>query len=184
MTKNDFVTDIVKQLGLKKYQRDVQKYVGDFIKAETKRKKQVALLIDGPNIMRKEFNVDLGEVRKKALKLGELKVSKVFLNQFAKEKLIEAVATQGFEPVMSISEDVDVDLAVEAMEVIHDPHIDILVLVTRDADYLSVIRRAKAYNKTVVIFGVQPGFSVALKNAADSYAILGKRRLLRRLRRR
>lgn len=183
MAKNDFIGDLMKQLDVRKYQDDLRRFVGDFVKAETKKKKNVALLIDGPNIMRREFNVDLDEVRRKALKLGELKVSKVFLNQFAKDNLIEAVANQGFEPVMSISEDVDVDLAVEAMDQIHNPHIDILVLVTRDADYLSVIRKAKANNKVVVVFGVQPGFSKALQNAADSFDILGRRRILRRFRR-
>lgn len=180
MAKNDFVAELVRQLGTKKY--DVRKLVGDFIRAESKRKKQVALLIDGPNILRKEFNVDLDEVRRRALKHGELKVAKAFLNQFARDTLIQAVANEGFEPVISVSEDVDVDLAVEAMELVHDSGIDTIIIVTRDSDYVSVIRRAKSYNKQIVIFGVEPGFSKALQNAADSFEVLGRRRLLRGLR--
>ena len=135
-------------------------------------KKSVGLLVDGPNMIRKEFNIDLGEVRMKAKKYGNLKIGKVFLNQYAKEKLIEAIASQGFEPVMSVSEDVDLDMAVEAMEIVHNPMIDIIILATRDSDYLPVVRTAKEHGKEVAIFGVDVGFSIALKNAADFVEML------------
>jgi len=171
MEINDILKlDIVKQLNLRRYLREI-------IKAEAKRKPQVGLLIDGPNIMRKEFQVDLADVRKKAGKYGEIKIAKAFLNQYAKDKLIEAVANQGFEPAMSISEDVDVELAVEAMDLIFSNKIDTLVLVTRDGDFLPLIRRAKEKNKKVILLGAQPGLSLALKNAADKTEILSKRKL-------
>lgn len=142
-------------------------------KAKSKeQKKKVGLLIDGPNMIRKEFNINLDEVRRKAQKYGDVKIAKTFLNQYAKDKLIEAVANQGFEPVMSISEDIDLDMAVDAMELIHNPMIDTIILVTRDSDYLPVVRKAKEYNKEAIIFGVNVGFSLALQNAADAVEFL------------
>ena len=128
---------------------------------------RVAIFVDAPNIIRKEFNVDLDKLRLRARKRGKLQVAKTFLNQYASDKLIEAIANQGFEPVVSISEDVDLDMAVAAMEAVHDKNIDILILVTRDSDYLPVIRKAKEYGKTTGVFAMEPGFSIALKNSAD-----------------
>lgn len=170
MDINDLIRQGARQL-------DVRKYLREYIRAEKKRPKNVGLLIDGPNIIRKEFSIDLADVRKRAEKYGNLKTAKVFLNQYAKEKLIEAVANQGFEPVMSISEDVDVDMAVEAMDMIRDAWLDIIILVTRDADFLPVFRRAKEKNKTIMVFGPKGGIAAALKNAADKVEFLSTRRL-------
>ena len=52
--------------------------------------KSVALLIDGPNMLRKEFNFDLDVVQEILEDYGKIKVGKVFLNQYASDKLIEA----------------------------------------------------------------------------------------------
>ena len=171
MDLNDILhLDVVKQLNIRRYLREI-------VRAEAKRKPQVGLLIDGPNIIRKEFQINLADVRKKARKYGEIKIAKAFLNQHAKDKLIEAVTNQGFEPIMSISDDVDVELAVEAMDMVSSNKIDVLALVTRDGDFLPVVRRAKERNKKVILIGVNPGLSLALKNAADKTEILQKRKL-------
>ncbi len=139
----------------------------DGLLGKKKGKKEVALFIDAPNMIRKEFNIDLNKLRLKAQERGNLKIAKAFLNQYASGKLIEAVANQGFEPVVSISEDVDLDMAVEAMEALHNKDIDTLIFVTRDSDYLPVIRKAREYGKTIGVFAVEPGFSIALRNSAD-----------------
>lgn len=149
----------------------------DKVKKKVKRRKnrQLALFIDGPNIIRKQFDINLDKLREKIESYGRIVLGKVFLNQFASEKLIEAIANQGFEPVMALGgeekegeekSDVDVSMAVAIMEALHMP-IDMVVLVTRDADFLPVIQKAKEYNKEVLVMGVEPGFSTALKNAAD-----------------
>ena len=71
-------------------------------KTSKKGEKRVGLFVDGPNILRKQFEVDLDKLRKKVSDYGRISNAKVFLNQFASEKLIEAVASQGFEPVISL----------------------------------------------------------------------------------
>lgn len=137
---------------------------------------RIGLFIDGPNILRNEFVVNLNELREEVEKLGVISISKVFLNQFASEKLIEAVASQGFEPVISLGgeqnveseskSDVDVSMAVSAMEGVYSG-IDTLIIATRDADFLPLVHRAKEKNIKVIVMGMDPGFSTALKNAAD-----------------
>src|SRR3990172_2181316 len=55
-----------------------------------KSEKNVALLVDGPNMIRKDMNVDLMDVKRKVEKHGRVKVCKIFLDQYASDKLIEA----------------------------------------------------------------------------------------------
>jgi uncharacterized protein (TIGR00288 family) len=138
----------------------------------------VAVYVDGPNVVRKEFDLDLDELRKKIGEFGNIKVGKVFLNQYASDKLIEAIVSQGFEAALGLGgekakeSDVDVYMAVNAMESVFNDDIDVVVLVTRDTDFLPVIQKAKEYGKETVIIGMDPGFSTALKNAADQVVTL------------
>lgn len=138
----------------------------------------IALFVDGPNMLRKEFSIDLRELKKRLSRYGRLVIAKVFINQFAPEKLIEAIINEGFEPkvVLATKEDegndVDVTLAVEAMEAILTKDIQIIALATRDADFLPLIQKAKEYGKKVIVFGAEPGFSSSLKNSADIVEIL------------
>ncbi len=139
--------------------------------------KNLAVFIDGPNIIRKEFEVNLDKLREDIKKRGKIKVGKVFLNQYASNKLIEAVISQGFEPSFGLGEkdaesDVDVYMAVNVMDAIQNPHINTIVLVTRDADFLPVVQRAKKVGKEVIIYGTEPGFATALKNAADEAVVI------------
>jgi uncharacterized protein (TIGR00288 family) len=132
----------------------------------SRKHKKLGVLVDGPNILRKEFHINLNEVKNKLGSHGTIKVGKVFLDQYAPDKLIEAVTNQGFEPVIT-STDVDVAMAVEAMELVYNPAIDVIALMTRDADFQPVLMKAKARGKETVVVGVEPGFSTALKNTAD-----------------
>lgn len=136
-------------------------------------KEKIAIFVDGPNMLRKEFMVDLRDLKKRVKKYGRIVIAKVFLNQFAPEKLIEAIINEGFESVMVLAEeeaeksDVDVSLAVSEVEVALTKDVDIIALATRDADFLPVVQKAKEYGKKVIVLGADPGFSVSLRNAAD-----------------
>jgi uncharacterized protein (TIGR00288 family) len=141
--------------------------------------KNVALFVDGPNIIRREFNIDLDELRRMTAKYGRIVTGKVFLNQHAPDKLIEAVANQGFEPKVVLAgeaeADVDVSVAVEIVRASFDEKIDVIALASRDADYLPAIQLAKEKGKTIVIVALNPGFSKALQNVADHVEHLSKR---------
>ena len=139
---------------------------------------KVDLLVDGPNMLRNEFMIDLRELKRRTQKYGRIVIAKVFLNQFAPEKLVEAIINEGFECVVTLAEntedanDVDVTLAVSAMEIILKRDVDIFALATRDTDFLPVIQKAKEYGKKVVLFGAEPAFSISLQNAADYVEIM------------
>ncbi len=135
--------------------------------------KHIGVLVDGPNILRKEFNVNLFDMKNKLKPYGQVKVCKVFLDQYAPDKLIEAVTNQGFEPVIT-STDVDVTMAVEAIDLVYNSSIDILALMTRDADFQPVLQKAKLKGKETIVLGVEPGFSTALRNTADKVIMIGR----------
>ena len=136
------------------------------------RGKKIALLIDGPNILRKEFGIKLEDIVEVLEGIGDIRVAKVVLNQYAPQGLIEAVSNQGFD-VAVVSGETGVKLAVEAMREIYNPHIDVIALATRNAEFLPVILKAKEKGKETVVIGIEPGFSVALRHAADYTVTLG-----------
>ncbi|MBI5227978.1 TIGR00288 family NYN domain-containing protein [Candidatus Micrarchaeota archaeon] len=140
------------------------------LKKMFKGKPNIALLVDGPNILRKAFNIDLTAVKKEMLKYGNLRVMRIYLDQYAPEKLIEAVTNQGFETITTTG-DVDVTMAIEGMEQLLDDRIDILALMTRDTDYRPLLIKAKMHGKKTIIVATDVSFSAALKNTADKVII-------------
>lgn len=132
--------------------------------------KRIGLLVDGPNMLRKEFGVDLEDIKHRLEEFGTVKVGKVFLDQYAPDKLIEAVTNQGFEPVITPT-DVDVIMATEAMELVYNSHLDMLALMTRDADFQPVLLRAKSHGKETAVIAAEP-CAAALRNASDHMIML------------
>jgi len=137
---------------------------------------KVAIFVDGPNMLRKELMIDLRELKRIASRYGRIVIAKVFVNQFAPGKLIEAIINEGFECVMVLGEnedsDTDVSMTVAVMEAILTKDVDVIGIATRDADFLPVIQKAKEYGKKVIVFGTEPAFSASLKNAADYVEML------------
>jgi uncharacterized protein (TIGR00288 family) len=136
-----------------------------------KKRVDIALLVDGPNTIRKSVNIDLKEVKDELAKIGNLKVARIYLDQYASDKLIEAMVNQGFETEISTG-DVDVTMAIEAMEFVLDPRIDVIALMTRDTDYIPVLRKAKLHGKATIIVATDVAFSAALRNTADEVMIM------------
>ncbi len=133
--------------------------------------RNIALFVDGPNILRKEFQIDLDLVKSRLQNKGNLKIAKVYINQFATQKLIEAIINKGFDPIVTVT-DVDVAMAVDSTEAIFNQSVNTICLVTRDADFLPVITKAKKYGKDVIVMLVDDSASVSLKNTADELIIL------------
>jgi uncharacterized protein (TIGR00288 family) len=159
---------------IRRVSEDITRYIGSIAKKKKKADKKIGLLIDGPNILRKEFDIDLDDVKAILEEMGDIRVGKVILNQFATQGLIEAVSNQGFDPIV-VTGDTDVRMAVESMELIYNETIDTIALATRDADFLPVIVKAKESGKETIVIGAEPGFSVALMNAADYVIRMGEK---------
>ena len=127
----------------------------------------VALCVDGPNVLRDEFDVDLDDLRGAATGLGRLAVSRLYLDEHATPGLIQAGEARGFEVVVT-SGDVDVRLAVDATALIAEGDVTVLAVASRDTDFKPVLEYAgRNAVETVVISPGRFGRSDALRNAAD-----------------
>jgi len=128
---------------------------------------RVGLYVDGPNVLREEFDVDLDELRDLAAAEGTLAVTRLYLNEQAPAELLRAAEARGFETITT-SSDVDVRLAIDAMAAAADGAIDVLVVVSRDADFKPLLERAARRGlETVAIAPGAYGRSDALRNAAQ-----------------
>lgn len=150
----------------------VRKRIGAVVKK--KKEKNLAVFVDGPNILRKELGIDLDDVKRALQKHGNLKIAKVFLNQFASNKLVEAVVNQGFEAVITVG-DIDVAMAVDATESCFNKSIHIIAFVTRDSDFLPAIVKAKGKGKETIVVLAEEASAAALKNTADQVIVLGEK---------
>ena len=127
---------------------------------------RVGVFIDGPNVFRSEFNVDLDDLRAIAREEGTVAVARVYVDENASPGLIQAAEARGFE-VVTTSGDVDVRLAVDAVESSTAGQFDTLVVVSRDTDFKPVLEvAAKRGLRTVAVAPGLHGRSDALRNAA------------------
>ncbi len=128
-----------------------------------------ALFIDGPNLLRSEFDVDLEDIRRSVNRWGKIHYSAAYLNHRAPESLIEAVETNGMEPVIT-SSDVDVSLSVDAVS--HACNNHNIAIATRDADFKPVLAKANEKGCKTMVIGVKEGFSAALESVADEVVFI------------
>jgi uncharacterized protein (TIGR00288 family) len=132
------------------------------------RGRRVALLVDGPNLLRDEFEVDFEDLRA----VAQPDVARVYLDHRAPSALIEAVETNGMEAVVT-SGDVDVRLAVDATAYALEGF-DI-VIATRDADFKPALARANREGVHTTVVGVSVSFSSALESVADEVVLLDEK---------
>ncbi|MGM0370978.1 MAG: NYN domain-containing protein [Halobacteriota archaeon] len=133
---------------------------------------RVGLFVDGPNVLREEFDVDLDELRETAGEHGALGITRLYLDQKAPSGLIQAGEAHGFD-VRITSGDVDVKLAVDATAAIHDADLDVLAIASRDTDFKPVIELAnRAGISTLAIAPGTHGRSDALVAAATEAVVL------------
>ncbi|WIV66251.1 NYN domain-containing protein [Natrialbaceae archaeon AArc-T1-2] len=134
----------------------------------------VGLFVDGPNILRDEFDVDLDDLREVATGLGRTGILRLYLDEHATPGLIQAAEARGFEVVVT-SGDVDVKLAVDATALATDGTLDVLVIASRDTDFKPALEHAGRVGvETVAIAPGSYGRSDALGNAADEAITLGE----------
>ncbi len=138
------------------------------------REPDVALFVDGPNVLRGEFDVDLQDLRSVASENGRLRLARLYLDDNASSGLIQAGEANGFD-VRVTSGDVDVKMAVDATAAIFTEEIDLLTIASRDTDFKPVIELAnRAGLRTVAIAPGTHGRSDALRNAAEEAILLGE----------
>lgn len=129
--------------------------------------KRVGLFVDGPNVFRDEFDVDLDTLRDLAAEEGDRVMTRLYLNEHAPSSLIQAAEARGFA-VITTSGDVDVRLAVDATAAVVEDTVDVLVVVSRDTDFKPVLEAAAERGvETVAVAPGKHGRSDALQNSAQ-----------------
>ena len=98
--------------------------------------------------------------------LGKIGVAKVYLNDRASAKLLEAISNSGFTPVVTTS-DVHLHMTIESMDLVLGDATKLLVIFSRHARAAPILRRAREHGLETLAIGFEPGFSVAVQNAAD-----------------
>ncbi|MBP1921235.1 uncharacterized protein (TIGR00288 family) [Halorubrum alkaliphilum] len=132
----------------------------------------VALFVDGPNVLREEFDVDLDDVREAAEAEGQLVTTRLYLDEHATPGLIQAAEARGFEVIVT-SGDVDVKLAVDAARFAAEGRMSTLAVASRDTDFKPVLETANGYGiRTLAIAPGAFGRSDALRNAATDSVTL------------
>ena len=127
---------------------------------------RVGLFVDGPNVFREEFDIDLDELRAIAGDRGQPAVTRLYIDEHATPNLVRAAEERGFE-VITTSGDVDVRLAVDATKAAIADEIDLLIVVSRDTDFKPVLERAAHRGiETMAIAPGEHGRSDALGNTA------------------
>ncbi len=144
------------------------------IRSGKSKPRRVGLLVDGPNVLREEFDVDLDDVRAVGVDSGTLVATRLYLDEHATPGLIQAAEARGFEVIIT-SGDVDVKLAIDATELVYTDAIDTLAIVSRDTDFKPVLEKAAKHGlHTVAIAPGTYGRSDALRNAAQEAIVLDK----------
>lgn len=138
------------------------------------KEKKIAVFIDGPNILRDGYK--LSAINKILEEEGKIAIKKVYLTRFSGEKLVEAVAIAGYEPIICVSDDTDTKLIIDASEFIlnNDKHkFDVFALGSGDFDFFPLLCLAKDKGLETLVFSLknQHG-SEAMKNFADIYKAL------------
>ncbi|WP_411967071.1 NYN domain-containing protein [Haloferax sp. YSSS75] len=128
---------------------------------------RVALFVDGPNVLRDEFDVDLDDIREAARALGgQMSTARLYLDEHATPGLIQAAEARGFEVVVT-SGDVDVKLAVDLTRFAVERRAEVVAIASRDTDFKPALETANEYGlRTVAIAPGSYGRSDALQNAA------------------
>lgn len=140
--------------------------------AKNKKEKKIAVLLDGLNILRNEFNfVGLEDIQEAIENYGKIHIKRAYLSHHVTRypKMIEYVFNQGFEPKIGLS-DIDTSLTADAIEFITKmDDVDMIAIVSRDSSFLPIFYKAKVYGKEsiAVYISSDEGSYNSLKNVAD-----------------
>ena len=98
--------------------------------------------------------------------IGDIKVAKIVLLQQEALEHSNDINQEGFIPVI-VHNDLDIQFALETMELIYNEKIEILALATENEKLLPLFSRAREIGKEVILLHSSNHVNRGLQNAAD-----------------
>jgi len=134
-----------------------------------RRGKKIGLLVDGKNLGNSRIDVELSNIKTALGEIGNLRLAKVFLDELPSDDVSKAISKLGFLSIVHLN-DLDVYMALEAMELAYNDKIKVVALATDDEDLIPVLAKAKERGKETVIVEVIEGtIGEGLRNSADYF---------------
>lgn len=136
--------------------------------------KKIAIIVDGPNILRKQKTkqVKLDDIDAIVKEFGKPSIKKVLLNEFASKSLIQAIINSGYEPIVT-PYDIYITMAIEVMEILdQNKKIGLFVLSSRHARIAPILLKIKEKGIETVVVGFETGMSVAVKKITDKICFI------------
>jgi len=128
-------------------------------------KKKIAIIIDGPTIL-PSFNLAKLKLLKESLKeLGITRAGKIVTDKQLSQNESELINSFGFHEEI-VGSDVDIHVAINALEYMNSNTIDIIGIATTDQNLFPVFSRIKQ-NKQLLIITWQKDITPSMEALAD-----------------
>ncbi len=95
-----------------------------------------------------------------------MKIAKIVLLQKQAIENSNDISQEGFVPVI-VHDDLDIQFALEAMELIYNEKIETIALATENEELLPLLSRARELGKEVVLLHATESVNRCLQNAVD-----------------
>ncbi|MFX1319473.1 MAG: NYN domain-containing protein [Promethearchaeota archaeon] len=128
------------------------------------KKAAMALLVDSS--VSSGLSEILSKLRPILEEIGDIKIGKVVVRQQEAVEFSKVIAQEGFIPVI-VHDDLDIQLALEAMELIYNEKIETLAIATENENLLLLLSRARELGKEVILLYTSDKVNRGLQHAAD-----------------
>lgn len=135
-----------------------------------RKKKSVALLVD--STIATPLTTVLTQLRPILEKIGDIKVAKIILFQQQAIDYSKDISQEGFLPVI-VHDGLDIQFALEAMELVYNEKIESLAVVTENENLLPLFSRARELGKEIILLQASINAGKGLQNVADVVILIG-----------
>lgn len=135
-----------------------------------KKKKSVALLVD--STIATPLTTVLTQLRPILEKIGDIKVAKIVLFQQQAIDYSKDISQEGLLPVI-VHDGLDIQFALEAMELVYNEKIESLAVVTENENLLPLFSRARELGKEIILLQASINAGKGLQNVADVVILIG-----------
>ncbi len=145
---------------------DYLKKFGRAVKKKLSKKKKIGLFVEGGPFLKGSNLEELKLISEPLEELGSLRVFKIFFDHSINEEIMDWIVNAGFSPIM-LSGDVDVHIAIEALEIILEDKADIIAIVANNPNYIPVLNFAREEGIETIVITDSKSKDKSLENFAD-----------------